>query len=608
MIDPVILEHFRTLKEREELDAVLPEILTGMGLEVLSRADIGVRQYGADVAAVGKDDDGKRKLFLFSVKRGDLTRGEWNGRSDQALQPSLDEIRYVYHRSVAPEHKKLPVVIVAVLGGIVPQKVAPLVHGYMETMEQQNPGFVYRLWTGDTLTRRLLEGVLREEIFPGERRALLRKTAALLEEPEQALRHYTTLLRDVLGDDSASEEERVRAMVVATRVVFSWGREVGNLEVPYQASEMLLLRAWALLYPRIEHDTSRKQVPSHVYFAVVQLYLEVWRSFLGDKILPHAGKMHALSFAVGAINPLDINLALCNLVGRVALGGLLQLWLLPGAPDLPGLIEGSDNPAHDIARALAQLVQANPTVHAPMLDGHSTDLGLGLLLLCCFEDTREVARYWNRQAARAFMIAVTVPQNGPRLPSIDTNYETLLRPIEDPTPQELSKATAASTLLPLYALCARVLADTELLAELDTFQKDHLAHCNAQGWVPNARCDDKMWQGERLHGSALPNLEIGEAGEKLVASLRLECEENTAWAKLSAIKLGHWALVAIACRQTRVPIPPQMWLGLLDGNRVSFSKNDRLSFNQFCRPVLGAVQRNLRTLRSSTSPLAIWSV
>lgn len=601
MIDPIILEHFRTLKEREELDAVLPEILTGMGLEVLSRADIGVRQYGADVAAVGKDHDGKRKLFLFSVKRGDLSRSEWNGGSDQALQPSLDEIRYVYHRSVAPEHKELPVVIVAVLGGIVPQKVAPLVHGYMHTMEEQNPGFTYRLWTGDTLTHRLLEGVLREEVFPGERRALLRKTAALVEEPEQALRHYATLLRDVLCDDRSTEEERVRAMVVATRVVFSWGREAGNLEVPYQASEMLMLRAWALLYPKIECDKSRKQVPSHVYFAVVQLYVEVWRSFIGKKILPHADKMHALSFAVGAINPLDINIAMCNLVGRVALGGLLHLWLLPSAPHLPGRIEAGDNHAHDIARGLANLVQANPTVQAPMLDEHSTDLGLGLMLLCCFEDTRQVARYWNRQAARAFMIAVTVPQNGPRLPSLDTNYESLLRPIEDPSAEELEKATAASTLLPLYALCAKVLDDRELLAEIDSFQKNHLAHCNAQGWVPNARCDDKMWQGERLHGSALTNLEIGEAGDKLAAALRLECKENTAWAELSAIRLGHWALVACACRQTRVPVPPQMWMGLLDANPFSMNWANRRGIYQFHRSDLTAIRKKPWTLRFSTS-------
>ena len=39
----------------------------------------GTRQYGADVIAVGPDTDGVRKLFLFSIKRGDLTRQEWDG-------------------------------------------------------------------------------------------------------------------------------------------------------------------------------------------------------------------------------------------------------------------------------------------------------------------------------------------------------------------------------------------------------------------------------------------------------------------------------------------------------------------------------------------------
>jgi hypothetical protein len=156
-------------------------------------------------------------------------------------------------------------------------------------------------------------------------------------------------------------------------------------------------------------------------------------------------------------------------------------------------------------------------------------------------------------------------------------------------------------LLPLYALCAKVLDDRELLAEIDSFQKNHLAHCNAQGWVPNARCDDKMWQGERLHGSALTNLEIGEAGDKLAAALRLECEENTAWAELSAIRLGHWALVACACRQTRVPLPPQMWMGLLDGNPLSMNWANRRGIYQFHRSDLTAILKKPWTLRFSTS-------
>ena len=594
MIDPVILEHFRTLKERGELDAILPEILTGMGLEVLSRATIGNRQYGADVTAVGKDEDGKRKLFLFSVKRGDLSRSEWNGGSDQALRPSLDEIRDAYMRTVAPEHKKLPVVIVLVVGGVVPEPVLPLVTGYMQ--EKEDERFVYRLWTGDTLTQRLLGGALREEIFPADRRALLRKTAALVEQPEMALRHFGKLLEDVFSDSTIPAEAQVRTILMATWVAFSWGREAENLEVAFDASEQLVLRAWEVLYPVIEADRSRKQSASHVFLAVVRLHLEVWQAYIGEKVLPRADVMHALSFAVGSVEPVDINLALFELVGRIATIGLLKLWMVPGSPALPAIADSKDAEVHtitcgpdqiatavpnfslpeddqqtlglglqakEVAQALAKLPETNPTLRAPMLDRHSTDLGLALLLLSCFEDTREAAAYWTRQAANALMIAVSVRENGPRLPSINSSYEALLDKEGPVTDKEFADATAASTLLPLYALCAKILGEEKLVAELAHFQKKHMAHTNAQGWVPNSRSDQKMWAGHERDGSALQDLEIGENGDMLISALKRECAENTAWPNLSAVRLGHWPLVAIACRRNRTPIPPQLWMGLI---------------------------------------------
>ena len=566
MIDPVILEHFRSMKERDELDAILPEILTGMGLEVLSRAKTGVRQYGADIAAVGKDEGGKRKLFLFSVKRGDLSRNEWNGPSEQALRPSLDEIRDAYVRTVAPQHKKLPVIIVLVVGGIVPENVLPLVNGYMD--ENEDDRFAYRLWTGDTLSKLVLEGVLREEIFPPARRAMLRKTAALVEEPDMALRHYGVLLDEVLADTAASAVERARILLVANWVIFSWGREAGNLEVPYEASEQLVLRAWTLLYPIIEQDRSRKKPASHVYFAIVNLHLEVWEAYIGAKVLPHAGTLHALSFAVGSVEPVDINLALFDVTGKVASGGLLKLWLALDGPGFPGIADGAAPAAHAVAKALALMHASNPTLQAPMLDQHSTDLGLAVLLLCCFGDTREAARFWIHQAAQALMISVSMPGSGPRFPSIDPSYETLIREVRAETEEERKDASAASTLLPLYGLSAWVLGDHGLVEELAEFQHERMEHTNAQGWVPNARCDDKMWQGHQRVGSALQDLKIGEGGERLIEALMRECEENTAWQDLSAIRLGHWPLVALACRRNTTPLPPQLWLDLINSAKA----------------------------------------
>lgn len=566
MIDPIILEHFRTMKERDELDAILPEILTGMGLEVLSRPTIGFRQYGADVVAVGDDEDGVRKLFLFSIKRGDLTRGGWNDSSDQALRPSLDELREVYLRTIAPEHNGLPVLIVPVVGGIVPEPVLPMINGYMN--DKADGRFSYKLWTGDTLTRRLLDGVLREEIFPEAKRALLRKTAALVEEPEMALRHFDTLLNDVFNEQELEPQVRVRIMFVATRITFSWGLEADNLEVAYQGSEKLVLRAWELLHQEINDDDSRKLAASHIFFSVVQLHLDVWDAYIADKILPHAGTMHALSFAVGTVEAVDINIALFDLAGRIAAGGLLRLWMQPGSSEFPELMGLDSGPAFQIAQKLALLHSTNPTLMAPMLDRQSSDLGLALLLLCCFDETREAARHWCAQAARALILAVQFPKNGPRLPSIDGDYETLMHNERNLSEQEVLDATAATTLLPLYGMCAVILGDEVLLTEIDEFQNEKLSHSNAQGWTPNARTDAKIWRELTPQGSAWPGLAIGSAGSDLITSVKAECAGNSAWADLSCIRLGQWPLLAIACRRTATPLPPQLWMGLLPDSPV----------------------------------------
>lgn len=562
MIDPVILEHFRNLKEREELDAMLPEILTGMGLEVLSRPTIGNRQYGSDIAAVGPDRDRLRKIFLFSVKRGDLSRGDWDGPSVQSLRPSLNEIRDAYLRTITPEHRDLPVVIIAVVGGVVPEPVLPLVTGYMDT--HRDGRFDYRLWTGDTLTKRLLEGALREEIFPPSRRAMLRKTAALVEQPEMALRHFGSLLEEVATDEAVPAETRVRTLVIATRVIFSWGREAGNLEVAYQASEELVLRAWELLHPVIEADRSRKGAASHTYFAVVKLHLDIWKSYIEDKLLPRAETMHALSFAVGSVEPLDINLALFEATGRIAAGGLLKLWMEPGQGAGPRAVCGGSFDALRIAKVLASIPFTNPTLQAPMVDDQSTDLGLALLLLCCFEDTREAARRWNRQVARSLIISLSRVESGPRYPSIDASYESLLRHPAERTEKHRQAMSAGTTLLPLVAMVAKILGEADLLAELDEFQREKVQHSNAQTWVPNERSEAKIWRSHPRQGSAVQDLEIGPDGDKLMKALRLECEENKAWEKLSAIRLEHWPLVAIACRRARIPLAPQLWMALVD--------------------------------------------
>lgn len=113
----LIRQYVASLRERGELDAILPDLLSELGYNVISRPMIGTRQYGVDIAAVGADNDGEQKLFLLSVKQGDLTRSDWEG-TPQALRPSLDEIRNIYLRLRVPrEFQELKTVICLCFGG-----------------------------------------------------------------------------------------------------------------------------------------------------------------------------------------------------------------------------------------------------------------------------------------------------------------------------------------------------------------------------------------------------------------------------------------------------------------------------------------------------------
>lgn len=560
MITPIIREYFKGLKEQNELDVVIPDLLTSMGFEVVRRPVSGNRQYGADVIAVGTDVDGERKLFVFSIKRGDLTRQEWAG-ADQALRQSLDEIKDVILNNRAPEHQGLKVVICITLGGIVPEAMEPLVNGYM--LSNRTDALDYQVWTGDTLTRKILDGALREELFSGELRSLLRKAAATADDPERSIAHFERLVAKV-AQGEADPVAKVRILYLALWILFVWGRDAGNLEAPYQASEIVTLRAWDLLYRQIEGDRGRRLDASHSFHQVVSLHLQIWDELYGKKVLPHAGKLHVLSFAVGSVDGLDINLSMFETAGRVAMGGLWQLWMEPGEGAAPQTSDLPNWPARRIAEALGRMPFANPTLLTPFADHHSTDLALALLLLCSVRDARDAARRWVREAAQRIMLAY---RHHGRYPADDGSYGFLLRHPESATDEYRQAAMAASVTMPLLVTVAYILDDGYTIAEIGEFQQADASNCSFQAWVPNSRTEDKIWQGDPWQGSSITGLKVGTDGSELIAAQRAEAQANPDYPALSAIRLEHWPVLLLACRRLRLPVPPQLWIKLMDEMR-----------------------------------------
>jgi hypothetical protein len=594
---PIVREFFRGLKERDELDAIIPELLTTMGYEVLSRPMVGTRQYGSDVAAIGTDDDGQRKLFLFSIKRGDLNRREWDGDADQALRQSLNEIRDAYLAGVAPAHRGLPVVAVITIGGIVLENTLPMVNGYMAA--ETKPGLEFRLWTGDTLTARVVEGAMREEVFPEALRTLLRRAAALVEEPEAAVSQFARLLSRVADDDGQDAITRVRTLYLALWILTVWGREAANLEAPYRASELVVLRCWELLWPAIEADDGRKLEASHALHEVILLHLRIWDELYRDKVLPHADSLHALSFAVWSHESVDVNLAMFETAGRVAMGGLWRLWLSQPVGTVPDAIDEPPADLQSIVDGLAHMVRSNPALLTPVTEFQGVDLSLALILLASNAGTREEAATWVQETSRATRLAHARRRD---YPVRTADYESL---ISDETPDDDAwrDATAASIIQPILAAFAWGLSKREIATEIDEFQKSELQHCNFQTWVVNAGTDAKLWRGGELTGSSRGGLTIGPEGTELIETLKREVSENTAHAALSAIRLDHWPILLLACRVHRLPPPPQLWLPLLDGLAASGpAKLKHGRSKTAARPAtVGGIALALRQAKSTSS-------
>ena len=173
----LISQYIKTLKERNELDRLLPSLLLSMNIVPLFTTQTGTRQYGVDIAAIGKDpEDDVKKVFLFVIKQKDLGRTEWDSGVN-AIRPSLNEIFDVYIKNhLLPEHKTLPIKIILSTSGDMKEELSQSWAGYID----DHKPYEFDFWGAAKLAT-LIEGyMLNEHIFNDNDRTDLRKSLSLI--------------------------------------------------------------------------------------------------------------------------------------------------------------------------------------------------------------------------------------------------------------------------------------------------------------------------------------------------------------------------------------------------------------------------------------------
>ncbi len=554
----IIKEYLASLREREELDAVLPDLLSQMGMNVFSRPGRGTRQDGVDVAAVGSIDGEEEAVYLFSVKPGDLRRPDWNSASPQSLRPSLDEIQDAYIRNRLPrQHREKKIKICICVGGDIREEVRQDIEGYKGRYSNEQISF--EEWNGDRIASLIESYFLRDELLPEAARSHLRKALALIDEPDASYKHFAILVDSILGDDIANAAQRIRAMrqlSICLWILFSWAREQGNLESTYRAAELSLLHLWQIAreYAGAKNKTA-KSIHS-VYESVLNTYLSVGNELFSKSVLPHASKIHGLSSAVRGSTTLDINLSLFELAGRMALYGLWLRWyahvFIDGSDHQNSLLEASSTYAYTIK----ELVNNNPILLLPIKDDQCVDVALGALLLIMNGDEESIEGWLTEiidRARFAYKFHKPYPCN------ISAYHELLEHPQRDDTYRK--NATVGSILYPFISILAAMIGDQNLYAAVKTFKHDKLQHCNFQYWYPNDSSEDHLYVNDESHGASLSVIDVEAVPEDLLNQVFGECDNMQHFWDLSAVKHGFGPLVLTACRHYRLPVPLHLFRG-----------------------------------------------
>jgi hypothetical protein len=580
----VFRHYLASLRERDELDILLPDLLSELGFNVLSRPTRGVRQHGVDVMAVGMHK-GEQKVFLFSIKQGNLTRSDWN-TGDQALRPSLDSILDGYVQSRIPEqYKQHKIVICLCFGGEIVESIREEVIGY--TKRHTTERISYEEWNGDLLAGHLSEGVLKQQIVSEDLRNSFNKSIAMLNEPEVAFRYFSHLLTGLLAGSNASPDERVatmRRIYICLSVLFVWGREEGNLEAPYRASELAVLRAWHLVRADIGDRPGAHMKVRMLFAELVDLHFQVWQGLYGKKILPHVSTQHGVSAAVSTNTSVDVNLKLFETLGRISQRGLWMLWEEGCGGTLPKVYAASSR-ARRLGAQVCHLINNNPCLLSPMADEQSIDIGIALVFLSMMSETQPYSQDYATEILQRIRFSF---ETHSRYPTIQRDYRDLIHHPRESTEEYRKKQTRGSTLIPLVMLWASSRGATEATQMFADFVGAMLKHCNQQLWIAGEDTEEKLYQGEPGHGWSLSGIPITSDGIAAMELLIRECEGGHAFGALSAISLDHWPILVMACRHYRLPLPPNLWLPLLSQVRgEQFVAADQVVVEQDSRVAKG---------------------
>ncbi|WP_431046720.1 hypothetical protein [Roseateles sp. L2-2] len=492
----LVADYLELMKESGELDDFMPLLVSGMGHQVVHTAQKGVRENGVDMASVGKDDSGRRTLFMWVLKCGTIGRAEWNS-GPQSIFQSLQDLAHTYVRAnVAPEHSKLPRMAVVVTNGEFLSSIQGQMAGAYENYASQYGIKVVNV-NGSKLAAWTVEHLLDDHILPIERRSLFRRMLANVGQPDLCISVGRQLVNGLVSDlpasggSAASRKKRtlqaLRGIRAALSALTLRAAEEDNLLAPYRLSEYAVLATWSKVHADLLNPASA--------------YAVEFGQILGDAMsiaMRYHSRLDAFyrtenGFAYVLPHNLFLSKRVFEEAGRLGLQGCFWAW--------HASTTGSDAGGHWAYSArLVDLLSTHSNLQFPAFDHQATDIHLAMLLLV-ITGRNEVATGWMHSLCERIGVARTKRDFWPTVRTLDEQLQVRFG-LQNPS----DASTASSTLIPILLTWTAALGLDGAYQFLREVVMPECSWSTPNFWSSDAGYDEVVADPRALHSHG-----IGEA-------------------------------------------------------------------------------------------------
>lgn len=251
----ILKDYLLQLKEKDELDLLLCNLLLQKGYIPDNVPTTGNRQYGVDIQAHNKNE-----LLLLVVKQKNLDRKVWAG-DQNAVRQSIEEIFDVYLPFLSPNDLKKHIRIIVATNGVMEEAVRLNWNGFVKAHGQYNGIPIAIEFCGiDEITDWVEKELFSEYLFPAEMHSMLRKALYYIAEFdykriyfERIIDHYMDQIQNDIIPMHASRKKELElrkclnSVLLASQMIAQYAQNEKRNRIAINVNEYLLIKFWKVL-------------------------------------------------------------------------------------------------------------------------------------------------------------------------------------------------------------------------------------------------------------------------------------------------------------------------------------------------------------------------